>query len=314
MALASSQNGRKAIRPMPENQIERLLLGNSGATTNGRNGVGSCLSLFVYPVGKRVWALDGKILGTLDFTGFEKAGFSRASKPLSAPISTCANLILGIYSYIVELLARRTGRPYLRNIPMTAAAKISPADVMEQASVILFGRDGAKARASWFGSDEMERAKKAAKLMDMNFISIGNDDVRQLATKMPKGRLFDSGKAFVPFVQGAVCDQLVAHLPKGQKLRVRMATSTKEAAADTTKESNNVAPPHYPKDWGDIKVGSLVLASESEDDGWWPCIVQEVYSKELRLKWRDYPDYDVVTRGYDQVALMWAAPTQAAVN
>lgn len=197
---------------------------------------------------------------------------------------------------------------------MTATAKISPAYVMERASVIIFGRDGNKARASWFANEDRDKAKKAAKLMGMNALTVANDAVRQLATKTPKGRLFDSGKAFVPLVQGAVCDQLAAHLPKGQGLKLRVVASgeSPKAGSEQAKGAALPATPHYPKDWTDIKVGSLVLASESDEDGWFPCIVKEAYTAELRLVWRDYPDYGQITRGYDQVALMWAAPTQAA--
>ena len=196
---------------------------------------------------------------------------------------------------------------------MRAAAKILPDQVFKSAMVIVFGRDGKKARGSWFPAESQAAAHSAAEAMGMNALDVANDDVRQLATKLPQGRIFDSGKAFVPFVQTAVLEALASHLPNGEVVKVRASAAASSAPGTTASKTPAVAP-HYPKGWDDIKVGSLVLASESDEDGWWPCIVQEVYSKELRLKWRDYPDYEVFARGYDQVALMWAATTHAASN
>lgn len=62
---------------------------------------------------------------------------------------------------------------------MSAAARISPALVLEQAAVIVFCRNGKKARASWFPASETKQAKKGAELMGMSAINIANDDVRQ---------------------------------------------------------------------------------------------------------------------------------------
>lgn len=196
---------------------------------------------------------------------------------------------------------------------MRATAKILPQHVFETATVIVFGRDGKKARGSWFPAEAGAAAHSAAKAMGMNALDVANDDVRHLATRLPQGRLFDSGKAFVPFVQSAVLDALVTHLPRGQSLKVRAsAASAAPVPTAVSKAASGVT--HHPKDWQDIKVGSLVLATEGDGEGWFECVVQEAYEKEVRLKWRDYPDYEAFTRGRDQLALMWAPPTQSVSN
>jgi hypothetical protein len=196
---------------------------------------------------------------------------------------------------------------------MRAAARILPDQVFNSATVIVFGRDGKKARGSWFPAEAGAAAHSAAEAMGMNALDVANDDIRQLATKLPQGRVFDSGKAFVPFVQTAVLEALVSHLPDGELVKVRASGAASSPSSPAASKAPAVAP-HYPRGWDDIKVGSLVLASESEEDGWWPCIVQEAYEKEVRLKWRDYPDYEVFTRGRDQLALLWAAPTASVSN
>jgi hypothetical protein len=63
--------------------------------------------------------------------------------------------------------------------------------------------------------------------------------------------------------------------------------------------------PSLPKTWEDIKVGSLVIAHESHEDGWWEAIVTSMTDTTLTLKWRDYPRQPIVTRKRDQVALLF---------
>lgn len=197
---------------------------------------------------------------------------------------------------------------------MTAAPKIDPDHVRQHAAAIVFSRSGNKARASWFPPELAPAAKRAASSMGVHFLKVSNDTARQLATKLPQGRIFDSGKAFMPLVQGLVFDELEKQLPPSAKTKLRVVASNAVArpGSDSIKGKASPDEEHRPKDWTDIKVGSVVLASESDDDGWWPCIVQEVYSKELRLKWKDFPDYEQITRGYDQVALFWSSSSTAA--
>jgi hypothetical protein len=198
---------------------------------------------------------------------------------------------------------------------MKAAHKLPPEQVATSGAIIVFGRDGKKARGSWFPPEALAAAEVAADMMGMSCLAVANDDVRQLAAKLPKGRLFDSGKAFVPFVQGAVVDALATHLPQDEQLKIRLVGGAgdpgKPSGGGTATGKATAAAPHLPKDWTDIKVGSLVLASEDDEDGWWPCIVTETYPKELRLKWQTFEGYPPFTRAYEQVALFWASPSTA---
>jgi hypothetical protein len=196
---------------------------------------------------------------------------------------------------------------------MGAAAKINPEQVFEAASVVVFGRDGTKARGSWFPAELQARAHSAAEAMGMSALDVANDDVRRLATKLPQGRVFDSGKAFVPFVQGAVLEALAAHLPEGQSVRTRASAAGAEGGSASVK-GGPIGVRHHPKDWSDIRVGSLVLACETEEDGYHPCVVQAIVDGLLKLSWRDYPGYPSISRPPERVALMWAPPTLADKN
>jgi hypothetical protein len=78
-------------------------------------------------------------------------------------------------------------------------------------AVVVFGRDEAgRPRASAFGQSEADLATKAAGLMGMQLLRIGSDEHRTLAAKLPRGRVFASGRAFVPFVKAGLYEALTA--------------------------------------------------------------------------------------------------------
>jgi hypothetical protein len=59
-----------------------------------------------------------------------------------------------------------------------------------------------------------------------------------------------------------------------------------------------------PESWEAIRVGDLVIAHESREDGWWEAIVVAVENDQLLLRWRDYPRQPCVRRGRFEVALL----------
>jgi hypothetical protein len=56
-----------------------------------------------------------------------------------------------------------------------------------------------------------------------------------------------------------------------------------------------------PKTWGEIAVGSQVLAQESVAEGWWEAIVTDINGEKLTLRWRDYPRYPTFVRGRSDI-------------
>src|SRR5437763_11611101 len=92
-------------------------------------------------------------------------------------------------------------------------------------ALIVFGRDnGGKPHASRFDANEAELAEKAAGLMGMQVLRPENDEQRALAGKLPKGRVFASGRAFVPFVAAGLYGPLAAF---GRPARVEAAGEPK---------------------------------------------------------------------------------------
>ena len=85
------------------------------------------------------------------------------------------------------------------------------AEVFNGAAVVVFGRDDAgRPHASAFDATTAELAEKAAGLMGMRVLRLETDEQRALAAKLPRGRVFESGRAFVPFVKRPIFESLAA--------------------------------------------------------------------------------------------------------
>lgn len=173
-------------------------------------------------------------------------------------------------------------------------------------TMVLLGRD-AKGRphAAAFGGNDEDRAVVAAAQMGLAAVKLRSKEASAIANKLPRGKLFKSGSALVPFVGRPAFDQLVATLPKDEQTKI--AAQAPLAGAGLT------APPIPPKDrisappdWSKIVFGSLVLAQESLDDGWFEAIVVEVKGDDLfMLRWRDYPDAEPIARKRHTLALLY---------
>lgn len=191
-----------------------------------------------------------------------------------------------------------------------AAGTSLPSPTLLPAGLILGRDNNDRPHAAWFLPGQLEAAESAAQLMDLHFVAVGdNQELAAIATKLPKGKLFDSGKAFVPFIAGAAYDQLLPHAPAAaadHKTPKPKPAKQTAAAVEDDPTKPPVAPKgiDHPKDWQSIKLGSTVLASETREDGWFEAIVTEVVSDDVfGLKWADYPDYDPFLRHRQRLAL-----------
>jgi len=211
------------------------------------------------------------------------------------------------------------------------AGKDKPVPVL-----IVFGKDEAnKPHASAFGEADVGLARKAAELMGMCAMPVETDAVRALAARLPDGRVFASGKAFVPFVKASLFEELLPHLGEDCKEKVAArvsATGTSGKAkvvgaipdedtapvgdAETGKGKNasaggSIPPaadptaPKRPTDWSQIGRGSEVLAYEKPGGEWYEAIVVEVRLGDLvALRWRDFEGYPVFVRRREYLGLL----------
>ena len=184
-----------------------------------------------------------------------------------------------------------------------AAGKAPPK--ADTAELIVLGRDASgKSHASWFDSEEAPLAKKAAGLMGMATLRVASADIRKLADRLPHGKVFASGKAFVPFVKGVLYTNLLDHLSAAEKDRLASLQMEQETKAAGPEESK-VTADELPADWSKLKVGSVVVAWESKDDGWWLAKVVTVNTEDLyTLSWLDYPELPTIIRKRKFIALL----------
>ena len=64
------------------------------------------------------------------------------------------------------------------------------------------------------------------------------------------------------------------------------------------------APFTRPKSWAEITRGSLVVAFESEDDGWWDAVIISVSGDDYTLFFRDFAHQGRHVRKSSQLALL----------
>lgn len=204
---------------------------------------------------------------------------------------------------------------------MTAATATKPKGALTPAesplakptpALIVFGADKAgKPHAAWFPTLDVSLATKAAETIGFRALVLCDDAQRSAAAELPQGRVFGSGRAFVPFVAKEVYER-VQGLTGGPEeptaSGLKTAAQSPEKAADGDEGcpgGSSPTDPRYPRSWAGIAIGSLVLITEGEEDGWYEAVV--VASKpggEFTLQWRDWPDLPLLMRRRDEMALL----------
>lgn len=194
--------------------------------------------------------------------------------------------------------------PAQLSAPVGAGLDLPPAVATQVPALIMVGLDDkGKPHASWFDANHAHAAAIAADLMGMALIEVA-DDLGAIAATLPQGKLFESGKAFVPFVKRSTYDLLAAHLSEDY---LTAAAQRVEAAAngDYAKASKGEAAPRKLFDWRKIAVGDVVLASDGPSEGWYECKVIEVQAdSHYLLQWRDWPEVESFTRYVTDIGLL----------
>lgn len=198
--------------------------------------------------------------------------------------------------------------PRVAPTPSKTAPPVAPAPAL-----ILFGRDeSGRPHASAFSATDAENASRAAALMGLHTLAVGEkNDI--IAAGLARGRLFASGKAFVPFCAEVVFARLLtaAGLPD-----VPMPLEGAGKAAGTSPPTNagsgglggtdgSGAPPSAPRDWSAIGIGSVVLACQGPMEGWWEAVVTYTKANDSFVcVWRDFPDDGEITRARKDLGLL----------
>jgi len=171
--------------------------------------------------------------------------------------------------------------------------------------VLGVGADG-KPHASRFQERDAPFVARAAALMGFHVITVSpdNDELHGIAAALPLGKIYATGRAFVPFVSRGRFDKLGTLVEGGVTIAQRSesgAASVYPKADMFTTDTINTADTL----WSKIDVGMVVLATQPEvyGPGWWEGIVVGIEGDNLKVRWLDEPDEDGIKVPRREVAL-----------
>ncbi len=185
-------------------------------------------------------------------------------------------------------------------------------------ALVVYGRDdGGRPHASVFADSEADLAEMAAGLMGMRAFRLVEPEHLATVAGLPQGRVFASGKAFVPFVKAAVYDRLTALGGEpAPKVSDRAAAPAGKRARSKTKDLPQSQTPPVASDVakfnatsfsaasvGPFTIGMVVLAPELEMS-WWEAVIVAADEQGVVLKWRDFPEEPTFKRQLNQLAFL----------
>lgn len=184
--------------------------------------------------------------------------------------------------------------------------------------VFAFGLDGSgKPRGARFTQGLNDQLVNAALEMNCRVIQNHSAALTALGMKLPVGRVYASGKAFIPNIRRDLYEKLevARHEPPERIDGVTPINLYKEPtpASEPSDKPANVpcASPTVsglPKSWETVAVGHMVLAFEGPGEGWWEAVVVNREEEILTLRYRDYPKVPNFQRHITTVALINPGP------
>jgi hypothetical protein len=167
--------------------------------------------------------------------------------------------------------------------------------------IVLGPDEQGKLRAARFPASQADLVAKAAKAMNLTVCKAEGAALVELAKKLTTGRLYGTGRGFVP--------------PVGRNLYGKIVEQLKLAGQPVPRDADQAATdqpaPGLPATWDDITVGHMVIAQEGAAEGWWEAIIIARDGDMLTLKWRDWPQLPKVLRHAGAVALLKPSPVSS---
>lgn len=177
-----------------------------------------------------------------------------------------------------------------------------------QGSYLIYGLDkDGKPRGGRFSK---LRDDFVSAVMDMGFqVQPIPDELESLVAKMPLGRIYSSGKGYLPPIRKALFDKIQdayraweakSATQEVQAPRKNRRTIPEHVPAEAA--SGKAVSGNLPHDWDSIAVGDVVIAPISPDEGWWASIVTAREGDLLTLRFRDYPKKPTFVRHISTIA------------
>ena len=151
--------------------------------------------------------------------------------------------------------------------------------------------ENGKPKGARFNPEQMEQAIQAAQSLNLEIYDANSDEMAELARKLPSGRIYAQGRAFIPFIKRELYDKVCT------------------ASGGHARDAEATYPPSpFPPSWDDIAPGHVVLAPEGIQDGWWEAVVLSRDDRTLTLRYRDYPKLPKRVLDIHEVALVHPGP------
>lgn len=147
--------------------------------------------------------------------------------------------------------------------------------------------------------------------MDMGLqVLLVPDELTSIVAKLPLGRIYASGKAFIPIIRRPLYDKLkeahdkleATQKVETEKAHVESRRSNRQLIAQMDISLGKKALGNPPTDWDSISPGDIVVAMISPDEGWWSCIVVERENDLLTVRYRDFPKRPEFVRHISTIA------------
>ncbi|WP_338691740.1 hypothetical protein V5279_36040 [Bradyrhizobium sp. 26S5] len=183
---------------------------------------------------------------------------------------------------------------------------------IEELFVVGFDLDKKPRGGRFEGIDE--RAANVAFDLGLTAVIKASSDFAEAAKKLPVGRVYASGKAFIPNIKEALVTELMAILRKpgdcSEAYRLDKRSNMKDGTEGDTSQVRCKSPitSGLPRSWNDIDAGHLVLAHAGYEDGWWEAVVVNREDDILTLRYRDAPKLPTFVRHLNTVALINPGP------
>ncbi len=171
-----------------------------------------------------------------------------------------------------------------------------------------------KPHGSRFEERDAPFVQRAAELMGFHVIHVApeNQELHALAAGLPLGKIFATGRAFVPFVSRVAFDKLATLVDGGLRVEPRAAASplpVHRVAAMFTEDAADAAN----ELWAKIEVGTVILAAADPElygQSWWEAVVVAIDGDDLTLRWVEDPTEEPFEVPRRDVGLRHPAPME----
>jgi hypothetical protein len=148
--------------------------------------------------------------------------------------------------------------------------------------------------------------------LDLGLIGVhpASPEFAELGMKLPPGRLYASGKGFIPNIRRDLIEKLSSALTAPGETSNQHRPPPVAQTDDGSPQVRTISPitSGLPRSWDSIQPGHVVIIHESPADGWWEALVLTREAEILTLRFRDFPRQPQFQRHVSQVALINPGP------